>query len=126
MKISLKKPSIIIAIITTIILILALIFIPKTSMFSSFTEKLNLKEGTEEEVSLDNWEISTVFYDSTVDEGQTPLTEIHWDASDGGYGTGETRIITVQINYKNTNAVTTYQPGELEIGIPNLIYKNNF
>ena len=125
MKISLKKPSIIIAIITTIILILALVFIPKTSMFSSFTEKLNLKEGTEEEVSLDNWEISTVFYDSTVDEGKTPLTEINWDASDGGYGTGETRIITVQINYKNTNAVTTYQPGELEIGIPNLIYKNS-
>ena len=122
MKISLKKPSIIIAIITTIILILALVFIPKTSMFSSLIEQLNLKEGTEEEVSLDNWEISTVFYDSTVDEGKTPLTEINWDASDGSYKTGETRIITVQINYKNTNAVTTYQPGELEISIPNLIY----
>ncbi len=125
MKISLKKPSIIIAIITTIILILALVFIPKTSMFSSLIEQLNLKEGTEEEVSLDNWEISTVFYDSTVDEGKTPLTEINWDASDGSYKTGETRVITVQINYKNTNAVTTYQPGELEIGIPNLIYKNS-
>ena len=125
MKISLKKPSIIIAIITTIILILALVFIPKTSMFSSLIEQLKLKEGTEEEVSLDNWEISTVFYDSTVDEGKTPLTEITWDASDGGYGTGETRIITVQINYKNTNAVTTYQPGELEISIPNLVYNTN-
>ena len=29
--------------------ILALVFIPKTSMFSSLTEKLNLKEGTEDE-----------------------------------------------------------------------------
>ena len=76
MKISLKKPSIIIAIITTIILILALVFIKKTSMFSSLIEQLNLKEGTEE-VSLDNWEISTSFYDSTVDEGKTPLTEIN-------------------------------------------------
>lgn len=48
----------------------------KTSMFSSLIEQLNLKEGTEE-VSLDNWEISTSFYDSTVDEGKTPLTEIN-------------------------------------------------
>ena len=48
----------------------------KTSMFSYLIEQLNLKEGTEE-VSLDNWEISTLFYDLTVDEGKTPLTEIN-------------------------------------------------
>lgn len=120
MKISLKKPSIIIAIITTIILILVLVFIPKTSMFSSLIEQLNLKEGTEEEVYLDNWEISTVFYDSTVDEGKTPLTEINWDASDGSYKTGETRVITVQVNYKNTSAATTYKSGELKINLEKL------
>ncbi len=74
------------------------------------------------EVELDNWEISTVFYDSTVNDGKTPLTEINWDASDGGYGQGEARTITVQINYKNTNTVTSYEPGELEITIDNLGY----
>ena len=73
----------------------------------------------------DNWELSLVFYDSTVDGGKTPLTEINWDASDGGYGEGESRVITVQINYKNTNAITTYLPGELEISIPNLIYNTS-
>lgn len=125
MKISLKKPSIIIAIITTIILILALVFIPKTSMLSSLIEQLNLKEGTEEEVSLDNWEISTVFYDSTVDEGKTPLTEINWDASDGSYKNGETRIITVQVNYKNTSAATTYKPGELKLNLNRLFATKN-
>lgn len=42
-----------------------------------------------------------------------------------GYGVGETRVITIQINYKNTNAVTTYQPGDLEISIPNLSYETH-
>ena len=94
------------------------------------------EEETPEEL-IDNWEISTVFYDSSVDKGmidsdgnydntqcKTPLTEIDWDASDGGYGVGETRIITMQINYDNDNAVTTYQPGELKITIPNIFYSN--
>lgn len=80
----------------------------------------NTEDG--EEPSTDNWELGIVFYDSTVDNGKTPLTSIDWDASDGGYGEGTPRVITVQINYKNTNAVTTYQPGELELSIPNLIY----
>lgn len=91
-------------------------------------EMLNISPmnlGDQEEPSTDNWELSTVFYDSTVDNGKTPLTSIDWDASDGGYGVGETRVITVQINYKNTNAVTTYQPGDLEISIPNLIYNTS-
>lgn len=82
-------------------------------------------EGDDEEPSIDNWELGLVFYDSTVNNGKTPLTEINWDASDGGYGTGTPRVITVQINYKNTNAVTTYQPEELELSIPNLIYNTS-
>ena len=73
------------------------------------------------EVELDNWEISTVFYDSTVNNGQTPLTEINWDASNGAAAEGEPRTITVQINYKNTNTVTNYNPGDLKISIPKLI-----
>lgn len=91
-------------------------------------EMLNISPtdlGDEEEPSTDNWELSTVFYDSTVDNGKTPLTSIDWDASDGSYKEGTPRVITVQINYKNTNAVTTYQPGNLEISIPNLGYSNS-
>lgn len=76
----------------------------------------------EELASTDNWELSTVFYDSTVNNGKTPLTSIDWDASDGGYGQGTPRVITAQINYRNANAVTTYQPNELCISIPNLVY----
>lgn len=95
----------------------------------SSKEKLNnnillQRDNTEdgEEPSTDNWELGLVFYDSTVDNGKTPLTAIDWDASDGKYNTTSTRVITVQINYRNTSAVTTYQPEELCISIPNLVY----
>lgn len=92
------------------------------SLFSLRADTVDEETG---EVLTDNWELGIVFYDSTVDNGKTPLTEINWDASNGGYGEGTPRIITVQINYKNTSAVTTYQPGELVISIPNLIYSNS-
>ena len=92
------------------------------SLFSLRADTVDEETG---EVLTDNWELGVVFYDSTVDNGKTPLTEINWDASDGGYKEGTPRTITVQINYKNNSAVTTYQPGELEISIPNLIYKNS-
>lgn len=70
----------------------------------------------------DNWSLDLVFYDSSVDGGKTPLKSIDWDASDGGYEEGTPRVITVQINYKNTNAVTNYEPNDLEISIPNLAF----
>ena len=101
------------------------------SVSNSEKSKINVLEDIETEPSetdseqseetLDNWELGLVFYDSTVDSGKTPLTEINWDASDGGYGTGESRVITVQINYKNTNTVKTYQPGDLKIKIDGLL-----
>ena len=87
------------------------------SLFSLRADTVDEETG---EVLTDNWELNTVFYDSTVDNGKTPLTEINWDASDGGYGEGTPRVITVQINYKNNSAVTMYQPNELKIIIPNL------
>lgn len=78
-----------------------------------------------EEVETDNWELELVFYDSTVNNGKTPLTQIDWDASNGSYRDGETRVITVQINYKNTNTTMAYLPGELKLSINNLAYKSN-
>ena len=93
------------------------------SLFSLRADTVDEETG---EVLTDNWELGVVFYDSTVDNGKTPLTEINWDASDGSYKKGTPRVITVQINYKNNSAVTTYLPGELEISIPNLIYNTNY
>ena len=89
------------------------------SMFSLRADTIDEETG---ETITDNWELGVVFYDSTVNNGKTALTEIDWNASNGGYSEGTPRVITIQINYKNNSTVTTYQPGELEIRIPNLIY----
>ena len=115
MKTKLKKWHIV------LMSLVALVFAIFTSLFNLKADPVDDETG---EILLDNWNLDVVFYDSTVDNGKTPLTEINWDGSNGSYTAGTARVITVQINYKNTNAVTTYQPGELEIGIPNLIYSN--
>ena len=70
------------------------------------------------------WSLGVVFYDSTVNGGLTPLTEIEWDASDGSYQTGQTRVITMQITYRNTAMEQDYEPGDLSISIPNLVYNS--
>jgi len=100
-------------------------------LFSLFSISNNTKVITslskvfygDNEIELDNWEISTVFYDSTVDNGNTPLTEINWDIDTTDYKHSETRVITVQINYKNTNTMNNYAPGEVKIKIPNIAYQ---
>ena len=91
------------------------------SLFSLRADTVDEETG---EIVTDNWELGVVFYDSTVNNGKTALTEINWDASDGGHAQGTPRVITVQINYKNSKTVTSYQPGELNILIPNLIYSD--
>ena len=68
----------------------------------------------------DNWSLDLVFYDSTVDGGKTPIKNIDWDASNLHYSKDENRIITVQVNYKNTNSLKAYKPGSIRISIPNL------
>ena len=93
------------------------------SLFSLRADTVDEETG---EVLTDNWELNTVFYDSTVDNGKTPLTEINWDASDGGCDFGQERVITMQINYKNSSAISTYQANELQLSVPNLLYTNNY
>lgn len=125
-----KKKLMIFAVIITL-LIAGTLFLKKENIKNSITNntKKVLKSSSPEVINTenenDNWELGLVFYDSSVDNGKTALTEINWDASDGGYGQGETRIIIVQINYKNINALKTYDVGELEISIPNLIYNTS-
>ena len=48
---------------------------------SLFSLKADTVDDETGEVIKDNWELGVVFYDSTVDGGTTPLTEIDWDAS---------------------------------------------
>ena len=93
-----------------LLIIFSMLLIAITSFCIAINKKGNVfynlvhkqEKLADDEIELDNWEISTVFYDSTVNNGNTPLTEINWDASNGGYGYGTKRTIIVQINYKNT------------------------
>ena len=105
--------------ISALLLSLSLSHITSKKLMNIVSNK-ELKDPVEQ----DNWELSTVFYDSTIDNGQTPLTEINWDASDGGYDTGEARTITVQINYKNTNIIRDYEVNSLKIVIDRLFIQS--
>ena len=122
---NINKIGVFLAISLIFFIVFIMSFSNKINLFDSSVKKLNLNEGTEVEVPLDNWELSTIFFDSTVDDGNTPLTEINWDASDGSYKEGETRIITMQINYKNTSTITSYNIGDLQIVVPNLIFNSD-
>ena len=102
------------------IFLMSFITLLVTICASIFSLKADPVDDETGEILMDNWNLDIVFYDSTVNNGVTPLTSIDWDASNGSYERGTPRIITVQINYDNDSAVTTYQPGELEIVIPNL------
>ena len=99
-----KKKLMIFAVIITL-LIAGTLFLKKENIKNSITNntKKVLKSSSPEVINTenenDNWELGLVFYDSSVDNGKTALTEINWDASDGGYGQGETRTISFVFTY---------------------------
>ncbi len=105
-KINSKSLAIIFSTLLLFTISLFLIFDPNYQ-YSNKIDKTEVLEGAED----DNWEISVVFYDSTVNNGNTPLTEINWH-SDNKH---EERIIKVQINYKNTNSQIKYNPNDISI-----------
>ena len=108
--------------ITFLIMFFPVLFIIKNSdtLISNSIKNNDKLEGNDEIIDSENWELSLVFYDSTVNNGLTPLTEINWDASDGSYFLGERRTVTMQINYKNTNTTKDYSKDNLKITIPEL------
>ena len=100
-------------------LIVLFCMLPLINTNSIVTNFMKLFKASDE-VELDNWEISTVFYDSTVNDGKTPLTEINWVEPEDNKD-GATRTIIVQINYKNTNVTNEYHPRSLKISLPNIL-----
>ena len=121
MKKMLSKKNIYLLSIIVILLTLTIFFLRNKKINILSNKVSNIKYN--EDLELDNWEISTVFYDSTVDNGNTPLTEIDWDASNLSFDEEESRTITLQMNYKNTNCNKDYLPGDVTITFTNLAYK---
>ena len=64
------------------------------SLYSDDNQATIQSDEESEEPENDNWELGLIFYDSSVDNGKTPLTEIDWDASDGSYKEGTPRVIS--------------------------------
>jgi hypothetical protein len=66
-------------------------------------------------VNVDGFELSTVIID---EDGNQYNDMYEWNATD--YFQSQT--IIYQVNYKKTNAATSYEPGELVIEVDNLYY----
>lgn len=115
-----KKTNFIVVTIIFIITLLALA-IP-VSTFSNLINKINFKEENTDDELTDNWELEIFFYNPEIDDGKTPLTEYNWEA----LSHDEERDVIIQINYKNSNTVTSYKKGELNITIPKLKERNGY
>ena len=67
-------------------------------------------------ISTNNWNISTFLYNK---EDSSSLGEtLDFYTSDGG----NSKSFIVQVNYNNDSIAKTYEPGELTISIPGLVY----
>lgn len=86
------------------------------------TEDGEYSEAVQDDpASNDNWELGLVFYDSEINNGQTALESIDWDATDDNYKKGSPRQITMQINYAHYDSLESYAPGDITIKIPNFL-----
>ena len=88
----------------------------------AFIARLNFTNAaTLAELNPDDWNLELVFFDSTVNKGKDPLTNVNWtiNGNDLSYSSTQSRTITMQVNYKNAHVDRTYQPGELQIKVPN-------
>ncbi|GEM_PF-1873026 len=93
----------------------AAIFITILSGFSiTAIIQANNKTSALAEVSSDVWNLSLSFYDSTVDNGNTELTQQTWSVPVDQTYSGA-RTFTIQTNYSANIVDKTYNPKELQI-----------
>ena len=110
-KSKVKLVLIIILIITTILGLF--IGISKHSDVSIMNVFHEIKHSPED---IEGWNLSLLMYDSTIDNGRTPVNSVEWNATNED----EVRHVTVQVNLTNINTTKEYAPGELTISVDNL------
>ena len=71
------------------------------------------------EVNPEDWRLETFFLDIEADNGRTPVQDASWDTGEVSYMEEMNRVFTLQVNYHNNNMSQTYQPGELQLRVPN-------
>ena len=76
--------------------------------------------NTKESLKKDGWNVDLLVYDNDIDNGKTAVPKTEWEISDGRYDKTYNKVITMQINYKNSNCVRDYEIGDVSIIIPKL------
>ena len=71
------------------------------------------------EINPDDWNLELLFFDNTINNGKDPIVDEKWLIGESSKIDTYSRIITMQINYKNENIDRAYEPGELQIVVPN-------
>lgn len=65
-----------------------------------------------------DWTIKATLFDSSVNGGNTELQSINWDASDGGYGEGSGRNVTLRISWQKFPGKQDYERDSMQIYVP--------
>ena len=71
------------------------------------------------EINPDDWRLEAFFLDIEADNGRNPVRDATWDTGELSYSNQVNRIYTLQVNYHNENMNQSYQPGELQLRVPN-------
>ncbi len=71
------------------------------------------------EINPDDWKLELLFFDSEVNKGKDPIVDEKWIIEESSKLDRFSRTVTMQINYKNETMDRTYEPGELQIVVPN-------
>ena len=86
---------------------------------SFFVAKANFARAALADLNPDDWSLELILFDDDVNNGRDPLTNIDWTIDDSIPADHFTKTITLQVNYRNNNVDRTYEPGELQIVVPN-------
>ncbi len=82
--------------------------------------RANFANAALAELNPDDWSLELILFDDDVNNGKDPLTSIDWTIEDSAPEDRPVKTITLQVNYRNSNVDRTYEPGELQIIVPNI------
>lgn len=77
--------------------------------------KISFADEVEPNISNDSWHMRTVLYDS---ESVSTSEDFNFNVTESG----NSKSFIVQVNYTNDNIKNTYEPGDLILTIPGLLY----
>ena len=77
------------------------------------------------DINPDDWKLELFFLDENINNGKDPVVDAEWIIDESTHKTTYSHIFTLQVNYKNENITEDYEPGELQIVMPNPFKSSN-